>query len=143
MVASFVPGWYPGQGIPIQSLPGANQPPLTAIAIMMDAILSAMMLADAQAMCAEAGQTVTIGGADFPAMVSDPTLAPTLEAGGLMERISTLVKLPTTPAVLAIKASCQPGKKLTFDGRVYRITAFTTKPGSAWYQLQCQDADQH
>jgi hypothetical protein len=45
--------------------------------------------------------------------------------------------------VIAIKASCQPGKKLTLDGRVLRITAFTSKPGSAWYQLQCQDADQH
>jgi hypothetical protein len=110
---------------------------------MMDADLSAMMLDDALEMCAEAGVTVTIGGTSFPAMVSDPTLTPTLEAGGLMDRISTLVKLPTTPAVLAIKASCQPGKKLTFDGRVFRITAFTTKPGSAWYQLQCQDADQH
>ena len=110
---------------------------------MMDATLSAMMLADAQAMCAEAGQTVTIAGTAYPAMVSDPTLAPTLEAGGLMERVSTLVKLPTTSAVLAIKASCQPGKKLTFDGRVFRVTAFTSKPGSAWYQLQCQDADQH
>jgi proline racemase len=110
---------------------------------MMDATLSAMMLADALAMCAEAGQTVTIAGTAFPAMVSDPTLAPTLEAGGLMERVSTLVKLPTTSGVIAIKASCQPGKKLTFDGRVFRVTAFTTKPGSAWYQLQCQDADQH
>lgn len=129
---------HPGQG-----LPGASQTQLTASAIMMDATLSAMMLADAQAMCAEAGQTVTIDGTAFPAMVSDPTLAPTLEAGGLMERVSTLVKLPTTSGVLAIKASCQPGKKLTFDGRVFRVTAFTSKPGSAWYQLQCQDADQH
>lgn len=109
----------------------------------MDTTLSAMMLADAQAMCTESGQTVTISGTPFEAMVSDPTLAPTLEAGGFMERISTLVKLPTTPAVLAIKASCQPGQKLTFDGRVFRITSFSTKPGSAWYQMQCQDADQH
>lgn len=109
---------------------------------MMDAALSAMMLADALDMCAEAGQTVTISGTSYPAMVSDPTLAPTLEAGGFMEKVSTLVKVPTTPAVLAIKASCQPGKKLTFDGRSYRITAFTSKPGSAWYQLQCIDADQ-
>jgi hypothetical protein len=110
---------------------------------MMDADLSAMMLADAQAMCSEAGQTVTINGTAFPAMISDPTLTPTLEAGGFMDRISTLVKIPTTAAVIAIKASCQPGKKLTLDGRVLRITAFTSKPGSAWYQLQCQDADQH
>ena len=109
---------------------------------MMDANLISEMLADAQALCAEAGQTVTINSTSFPAMVSDPTFAPTLEDGGLMDRISTLVKLPTTPAVIAIKSLCQPGKKLTFDGRVFRVTAFTTKPGAAWYQLQCQDADQ-
>ena len=108
----------------------------------MDNTLAALMLTDAQAMCAEVGQTVTIQGTAYAAMVSDPTVQPRLESGGFMERVSTLVKLPTTPAIIAIKSSCQPGSKLTFDGRVYRVTAFTTKPGSAWYQLQCQDADQ-
>jgi hypothetical protein len=108
----------------------------------MDANLAAEMLADAQAICAESGQSVVIQGVTYSAMVSDPTVTPQLVEGGLMEQVSILVKVPATPAATAAKAGFQPGKKLTFDGRTYRVTALTSKPGSAWYQLQCQDADQ-
>jgi len=108
----------------------------------MDSNLAAMWLADAQAICAEAGQTVSINGTNYAAMLSDPTLTPSLEAGGLMDKITTLVKVPATTAALAAKSHMQPGKRLTHDGRIYRVIAFTYKPGSAWLQMQCQDADQ-
>jgi len=108
----------------------------------MDARFAAMMLADAQAMCAEAGQTVTINATDYPAMVSDPTLSPSYEAGGLMDKVSTLIQVPATSAAVAAKSHMQPGKRLTFDGRAYRVTAFTHKPGDGFLQMQCQDADQ-
>lgn len=109
---------------------------------MMDANLSAEMLADAQAICAESGQAVVIAGVTYAAMISDPTVTPQLVEGGLMEQVSILVKVPATSAATSAKANFQPGKKLTFDGRTYRVTALTSKPGSAWYQMQCQDADQ-
>lgn len=108
----------------------------------MDSNLTAAWLADAQAICAEVGQTVTINNVSYAAMLSDPTLTPSLEAGGLMDKITTLVKVPATTAALAAKSHMQPGKRLTFDGRGYRVTAFTYRPGSAWLQMQCQDADQ-
>jgi hypothetical protein len=108
----------------------------------MDSNLAAMWLADAQAICAEAGQTVTINSVSYAAMASDPTLTPSLEQGGLMDKITTLIKVPATTAALAAKSHMQPGKRLTFDARPYRVTAFTYKPGSAWLQMQCQDADQ-
>jgi hypothetical protein len=108
----------------------------------MDSNLSAMWLADAQAICAEVGQTVSINGTSYAAMLSDPTLTPSLEAGGLMDKITTLIKVPSTTAALAAISYMQPGKRLTFDARAYRVTAFTYKPGSAWIQMQCQDADQ-
>lgn len=109
---------------------------------MMDANLSAMMLADAQAMSAEAGQTVTINAVNYNCMTSDATLNPSFELGGVMDKIDTVIKLPATAAVLAAASFMTIGKKVTWAGRVYRIVSKTTKPGSAWVQLSCQDADQ-
>lgn len=115
---------------------------LSVCASMMDANLSAMMLADAQAIAAEAGQTVTINAVTYPAMVTDATLTQGYEAGGLMDKIETVVKIPATSAVLAAASSMTLGKKVTWDGRIYRITGKTRKPGGCWVQLNCQDADQ-
>jgi len=109
---------------------------------MMDANLSAEMLADAQAICAEAGQSAVINGVTYAVMTTEPTVTPQLVEGGLMEQVSIIVKVPATTAATAAKADFQPGKKLTYDGRTYRVIALTSKPGSAWYQMQCQDADQ-
>jgi len=109
---------------------------------MMDANLSAMMLADAQAVAAEAGQTVTINAVNYPAMITDATLTQGYEAGGLMDRIETVVKIPATASVLAAAAFMTLGKKVTWDGRIYRITGKTRKPGGCWVQLNCHDADQ-
>jgi len=108
--------------------------------IDMNAALISMMLADAIALTAEAGQTVTIGANTFPAMVSDATLNPTLDAGGLMDQISTTVKIPATAAALAASADMAFGKKLTWAGRIFRITSKPfRKPGSAWVQLTVVD----
>ena len=109
--------------------------------INMNSALAAMMLADAQAVTAEAGQTVTINAVNYAAMVSDASLSQNLEAGGLLDNISTTVKIPATPAVLAASAYMALGKKLTWNSRTFRITAKTTKPGSAWVQLAVVDDD--
>lgn len=110
---------------------------------MMDASFAAMKLADAQAMSAEAGQTVTINAVNYACMISDATLSPSFELGGVMDRIDTVIKIPATSAALAAASFMTIGKKVTWAGRVYRIISKTTKPGSAWVQLGCQDADQH
>jgi hypothetical protein len=109
--------------------------------INMNSALAAMMLADAQAVTAEAGQTVTINSVAYAAMVSDATLTQTLDAGGLMDNITTTIKIPATTAALAAAAYMALGKKLTWNGRTYRITGKTTKPGSAWVQLAVVDDD--
>ena len=116
---------------------------MSAGASMMDANFAAMKLADAQAMSAEAGQTVTINAVNYACMVADATLTPAFELGGVMDRIDTVIKIPATSAALAAASYMANGKKVTWAGRVYRIVAKTTKPGSGWVQLSCQDADQH
>jgi hypothetical protein len=109
----------------------------------MDASFAAMKLADAVAMSAEAGQTVTINAVSYACMIEDATLSPSLELGGVMDRIDAMVKIPATPAALAAASYMAIGKKLTWDGRTYRIMSKSTKPGSGWVKLGCQDADQH
>jgi hypothetical protein len=109
---------------------------------MMDASLSAMMLADAQAICAEAGQTVIINGVSYPAMVTDIMVTPQLETGGLMDRVGCTVKVCATPSAISAKAYMQPGKKLSYDSRIFRVVGFGSKPGSAWLQMTCVDEDQ-
>jgi len=109
---------------------------------MMDANLTALMLADAQAICAEAGQTVIINSVSYPAMVSDLTVTPTLETGGLMDRLSCVVKVCATSSAISAKIHMQPGKKLSYDSRTLRVVGFTSKPGSAWLQMSCVDEDQ-
>ena len=115
---------------------------MSAGASMMDANFAAMKLADAQAMSAEAGQTVTINAVNYDCMIADATLSPAFELGGVMDKIDTVIKIPATSAVLAAASFMAIGKKVTWAGRVYRIVSKTTKPGSGWVQLSCQDADQ-
>lgn len=107
----------------------------------MDALLAAEMLADAIAISLEAGQVVTINGTTYQCMVSDAQLSETLEQGGLMEKISTTVKVPATSAALAAIEDMAIGKKLTYNTRLMRINQITTKPYSAWIQLEVVDAD--
>lgn len=108
----------------------------------MNSALAAMMLADAQAVAAEAGQTVTINGVSYPAMVADATLSQPLDTGGLMDSITTTIKIPATTAVLAAASAMVIGKKLTWDGRTYRVASKPfRKSGSAWVQLTVTDDD--
>lgn len=109
----------------------------------MDANFAAMKLADAQAMSAEAGQTVTINAVNYACMIEDATLSPAFEIGGITDRIDAVIKIPATSAALAAATYMAIGKKVTWDGRVYRIVSKSTKPGSGWVKLSCQDADQH
>ena len=107
----------------------------------MDALLAAEMLADAIAISIEAGQVVAINGTTYQCMVSDAQLSETLEQGGLMQKISTTVKVPATSAALATIEDMAIGKKLTYNTRAMRISHITTKPYSAWIQLEVMDAD--
>ena len=107
----------------------------------MDSALSAAWLADAQAIVSEIGQTVTINGTEYLAAVGEPMLTQSFGAGGLSDTVSVMVKVPATSAAIAAKAHMQIGKTLTFDGRSLRIIGFSHKPGTAWLQLNTQDAD--
>jgi hypothetical protein len=107
----------------------------------MDSSLSAMMLADAQALASEIGQTITVNSVSYQACVSEAVLTQSFESGGLMDKISTMVKIPATSAALAQKAYMAIGKTLTWDSNTYRITGYNQKPGSAWIQLTVQDSN--
>lgn len=106
----------------------------------MDSSLSAMMLADAQALASEIGQTVTVNSVSYQACVSEAVLTQSFESGGLMDKISTMVKIPATSAALAQKSFMQIGKTLTWDSNTYRVTGYNNKPGSPWIQLTVSDA---
>ena len=108
----------------------------------MNEDLSAMMLADAQAVVAEIGQNVIINSVTYAATVSEAVLTQSFESGGLMDKISTLVKIPATTSALAQKSYMAIGKTLTWDNNLYRVTGFNHKPGSAWIQLSVQDAQE-
>ena len=107
----------------------------------MDSSLSAMMLADAQALASEIGQTITVNSVSYQACVSEAVLTQSFESGGLMDKISTMVKIPATSSALAQKAYMAIGKTLTWDSNTYRITGYNQKPGSAWIQLTVQDSN--
>lgn len=107
----------------------------------MDNALSTAWLADAQAIVQEIGQTVTINGTDYLATVGEPMLTQSFGSGGLSDVVSVMVKVPATSAAIAAKAHMQIGKTLTFDGRSLRIIGFSHKPGTAWLQMNTQDAD--
>ena len=119
-----------------------GSPGLSGAALEMDANLAAMMLADAQANCAEIGQTVVISGVSYTAAVGQATLQEQLQAGGLMEQVSISVSLPATSALLAASSSYQIGKTLTYNGRTYRVASISHNPGDPCLTLQVQDADQ-
>ena len=106
----------------------------------MNSTLSAMMLADAQAIALEIGQTVTVNSVSYQACVSEAVLTQSFESGGLMDKISTMVKIPATSAALAQKSFMQIGKTLTWDSNIYRVTGYNNKPGSPWIQLTVSDA---
>ena len=109
---------------------------------MMDNNISQEWLADAQAIVAEVGQTVVINGVSFLALMGEPTVTQTLEVGGLMERVSVNISVPATASAIAAKTHMQHGKTVIHDGRSLRVVAFTHTPGTAWLQMQVQDADQ-
>ena len=107
----------------------------------MDALLAAEMLADAIAISLEAGQVVIINGTSYQCMASDAQLSEVLDQGGLMQKISTTIKVPATAGALSALADMEIGKKLTYNSRIMRISQITTKPYSAWIQLEVMDAD--
>ena len=109
----------------------------------MDADLNAMMLADALEIVAEIGLPVTINGTSYTCSVSDATLTQSLESGGLMDQISTLIKIPATTSNLTKRTTdFAIGKTATWESNVYRITGTSWKTGSAWIQLTVRDSNQ-
>jgi hypothetical protein len=109
----------------------------------MDDNLNAMFLADALAIADEIGLPVIINGTTYQCSVSDATLTQSLESGGLMDQISTLVKIPCTTSNLTKRnTDVAIGKTCTWESNVYRITGTTYKTGSAWSQLTVRDVNQ-
>jgi len=118
-------------------------------------------LPDAKEVVAElgiAGQTD--GGAlTFLAMLSDPAVTQSLQAGGFIEQTQHTVRLPASDASWALPdgsigasgaivsggavvALLGIGKKIAVGGKALRITGQTYKPGSAWVTLVVVDDNQ-
>jgi hypothetical protein len=109
----------------------------------MDANLNAMMLADALDIVDEIGLPVIINGTTYQCSVADATLTQSLESGGLMDQISTLIKIPATTSNLTKRnTDFAIGKTATWESNVYRITGTTYKTGSAWIQLTVRDVNE-
>jgi hypothetical protein len=109
----------------------------------MDDNLNAMFLADALAIADEIGLPVIINGTTYQCSVSDATLTQSLESGGLMDQISTLIKIPATVSNLTKRnTDFAIGKTCTWESNVYRITGTTYKTGSAWIQITVRDVNQ-
>jgi len=109
----------------------------------MDDNLNAMFLADALDIVDEIGLPVIINGTTYQCSVSDATLTQSLESGGLMDQISTLVKIPATVSNLTKRnTDFAIGKTCTWESNVYRITGTTYKTGSAWIQIIVRDVNQ-
>jgi hypothetical protein len=109
----------------------------------MDDNLNAMFLADALAIADEIGLPVIINGTTYQCSVADATLTQSLESGGLMDQISTLVKIPATTSNLTKRnTDFAIGKTCTWESNVYRITGTTYKTGSAWIQITVRDVNQ-
>jgi hypothetical protein len=109
----------------------------------MDADLNAMMLADALDIVDEIGLPVVINGTTYQCSVSDAVLTQSLESGGLMDQISTLIKIPATTSNLTKRnTDFAIGKTATWESNVYRITGTSWKTGSAWIQLTVRDVNQ-
>jgi hypothetical protein len=105
--------------------------------------LNAMFLADALAIADEIGLPVIINGTTYQCSVADATLTQSLESGGLMDQISTLVKIPATTSNLTKRnTDFAIGKTCTWESNVYRITGTTYKTGSAWIQITVRDVNQ-
>jgi len=102
-----------------------------------------MFLADALAIADEIGLPVIINGTTYQCSVADATLTQSLESGGLMDQISTLVKIPATVSNLTKRnTDFAIGKTCTWESNVYRITGTTYKTGSAWIQISVRDVNQ-
>jgi len=109
----------------------------------MDDNLNAMFLADALDIVDEIGLPVIINGTTYQCSVSDATLTQSLESGGLMDQISTLIKIPATTSNLTKRnTDFAIGKTCTWENNVYRITGTTYKTGSAWIQITVRDVNQ-
>ena len=109
----------------------------------MDDNLNAMFLADALDIVDEIGLPVIINGTTYQCSVSDATLTQSFENGGLMDQISTLIKIPATTANLTKRnTDFAIGKTCTWESNVYRITGTTYKTGSAWIQISVRDVNQ-
>ena len=109
----------------------------------MDDNLNAMFLADALDIVDEIGLPVIINGTTYQCSVSDAVLTQSLESGGLMDQISTLIKIPATTSNLTKRnTDFAIGKTATSESNVYRITGTSYKSGSAWIQLTVRDVNQ-
>jgi hypothetical protein len=109
----------------------------------MDDNLNAMFLADALDIVDEIGLPVVINGTTYQCSVSDAVLTQSLESGGLMDQISTLIKIPATASNLTKRnTDFAIGKTATWESNVYRITGTSYKTGSAWIQLTVRDVQQ-
>jgi hypothetical protein len=109
----------------------------------MDESLNEMFLADALAIVDEIGLPVVINGTTYQCSVSDATLTQSFESGGLMDQISTLIKIPATTSNLTKRnTDFAIGKTATWENNVYRVTGTTYKTGSAWIQLTVRDVNQ-
>lgn len=109
----------------------------------MDQNLNDMFLQDALDIVDEIGLPVVINGTTYNCSVSDATLTQSFENGGLMDRISTIIKIPATASNLTKRTTdFAIGKTATWESNVYRIIGTSYKTGSAWIQLTAQDVNQ-
>lgn len=113
-------------------------------------------LPDSKEILSDFGISATVGAGSYLVMVSDPTVNPTLEAGGFVERLSWTVRFAAatgswtasdgrvggSAATLSTGApvsALNVGKKLTVNGKAVRITAQSYKAGSSWITLTVVD----
>lgn len=109
----------------------------------MDANLNAMFLQDALDIVDEIGLPVVINNVTYQCSVSDAMLTQSFENGGLMDKISTLIKIPATTGNLTKRTTdFAIGKTATWENNVYRIIGSSWKSGSAWIQISVQDVNQ-
>jgi len=115
--------------------------------------------ADAKEILSEVGRPALVAGNQFLVMLSDPLVAPVLEAGGYIEKKGWTVRFaaatgPWTAsdgrvggqvATLASGvpiASLSEGKKLTVNGQTVRIVTQSHKQDSAWITVTVIDDNQ-
>ncbi len=115
---------------------------------------------DAKLMIEDFGVPLVLAtGQTFLAMISDPVVNQTLQAGGFLEQTSFTVKVVATTTSWTTESGAVGGstgslasgvaisalaigKKATIANLGVRITASQYKPGSAWVILTVQTDDQ-